>query len=68
MVSRRMEQPKIITMKNLSKIDCIELDHEELLSLHGGGPIKEAVEWYYKSVGSFYRGIYDGLMGNEPLM
>ena len=53
-------------MKNLSKIDCIELVPDELASLKGGGPIKEAVEWYYKSVGSFYRGIYDGLMGNEP--
>lgn len=55
-------------MKNLSKIGCIELDQNELLSLQGGGPIKEAVEWYYKSVGSFYRGIYDGLMGNDPLL
>ena len=55
-------------MKNLLKNDCIELDQKELITLQGGGPIKEAVEWYYKSVVSFYRGIYDGLMGNEPLI
>lgn len=55
-------------MKNISKINCIELGQNELLTLHGGGPIKEAVEWYYKTVGSFYRGIYDGLMGNDPVI
>lgn len=55
-------------MENISKMNCIHLDQNELLSLQGGGPIKEAVEWYYKTVGSFYRGIYDGLLGNEPLI
>lgn len=55
-------------MQNLSTFNCTELDYKEMRTLQGGGPIKEAVEWYYKTVGSFYRGIYDGLMGNEPLM
>ena len=53
-------------MKNISFLNCRELDHYELHTLQGGGPIKEAVEWYYKTVGSFYRGIYDGLVGNQP--
>ena len=55
-------------MKNLPTINCSEIDQNELLNIQGGGPIKEAVEWYYKTVGSFYRGIYDGLVGNEPLI
>lgn len=55
-------------MKNFQKLNCEELDPKELIIIKGGGPIKEAVEWYYKTVGSFYRGIYDGLMGNEPVL
>ncbi len=55
-------------MEKVSIINCIPLDSNELLTIQGGGPIKEAVEWYYKTVGSFYRGIYDGLLGNEPLI
>lgn len=54
-------------MKNISYPNCIDLHHQDLLDIHGGGPIKEAVKWYYLSVGSFYRGIYDGLMGNDPV-
>jgi len=46
---------------------CIYLNQDQLIECNGGGPIKDAVEWYYKSVGSFYRGIYDGLMGNEQI-
>ena len=53
-------------MEKISNFDFQELHQKELHFVKGGGPIKDAVEWYYKSVGSFYRGIYDGLMGNEP--
>ena len=55
-------------MESISTMNCIQLDSDKLLTLQGGGPLKEAAEWYYKTVGSFYRGIYDGLMGNEPLI
>ena len=54
-------------MENISYINCIELKQQDLINIHGGGPIKEAAKWYYLTVGSFYRGIYDGLMGNEPV-
>lgn len=50
-------------MRSLKEIDCTNLSSQEMLQVLGGGPIREAVEWYYKTVGSFYRGIYDGLMG-----
>ena len=59
---------KLLTMENISNMNCTQLDRSDLISIQGGGPIKEAVEWYYKTVGSFYRGIYDGLKGNEPLI
>jgi len=54
-------------MKNLSYPNCVELKQNDLLFIQGGGPLKEAAKWYYLSVGSFYRGIYDGLMGNDPI-
>lgn len=68
MVSSGMEQPKISIMSNLQTYRCKKLDPKELMIIQGGGPIKEALEWYYKTVGSFYRGIYDGLMGHEPVL
>lgn len=43
----------------------IELNVNELRAINGGGPLKDAVDWYYKTVGSFCRGLYDGLVGNE---
>ena len=44
-----------------------ELSRMELITIQGGsGPITEAVEWYFKTLGSFYRGVWDGLIGNEP--
>lgn len=55
-------------MENISIFNFQELHQKELYFVRGGGPIKDAVEWYYKSAGSFYRGIYDGLMGNEPVV
>ena len=43
------------------------LSESQLLEIRGGGgPISEALEWYYKTVGSFYRGLWDGLTGAEP--
>ncbi len=54
-------------MENHVNTYGVDLSQEELLKFNGGGPIKKAVEWYYKSVGSFYRGIYDGLMGNAQM-
>lgn len=50
-------------MKDLNEMHCSNLACNENVEINGGGPIREAVEWYYKTVGSFYRGIYDGLMG-----
>ena len=45
----------------------IALSKTELIEIHaGGGPIGEALEWYYKTMGSFYRGLWDGLTGAEP--
>ena len=55
-------------MKELYSKNWTDLDSGELMVVQGGGPIKDAFEWYYKSVGSFYRGIYDGLMGKEPVV
>ena len=54
-------------MKNVSYLNCIELKQQDLLNIHGGGPIKEAVKWYYLTVGSFYRGIYDCLTGKDAV-
>ena len=33
--------------------------------LGGTGPLGEALEWYYMTMGSFYRGLWDGLTGQE---
>jgi len=55
-------------MKNLIETTCTDLNYNESIQINGGGPIKDAVKWYYMTVGSFYRGIYDGLMGNEPII
>lgn len=44
----------------------VALSKTELIEIQGGGgPISEALEWYYKTVGSFYRGLWDGLTGAE---
>ena len=53
-------------MKNIAIFHCIDMKGNELWETSGGGPIRDAVKWYYMTVGSFYHGIYDGLMGNEP--
>ena len=49
------------------KNEICTLSESQLLEIRGGGgPISEALEWYYKTVGSFYRGLWDGLTGAEP--
>lgn len=49
------------------KNGLIALSKTELIEIQGGGgPIGEALEWYYKTMGSFYRGLWDGLTGVEP--
>jgi len=51
----------------LHKSGLLALSKTELVEVQGGGgPIGEALEWYYKTVGSFYRGLWDGLTGAEP--
>ena len=53
-------------MKDVCITNCALLTKDELFEVQGGGPIIDAVEWYYKTVGSFYRGIWDGLTGADP--
>ncbi len=55
-------------MKEKCITSCTELKQDELIAVKGGGPIIDAIEWYYKSVGSFYRGIWDGLTGVDPVV
>ncbi len=51
----------------LKKNGFAALSKTELVEIQGGGgPIGEALEWYYKTMGSFYRGLWDGLTGAEP--
>lgn len=53
-------------MKNDNILKIEELEYGELCDINGGGPLVDAVDWYFKTWGSFYRGLYDGLVGNEP--
>ncbi|MGA9269992.1 MAG: hypothetical protein WBV45_05170 [Lutimonas sp.] len=56
-------KPEIMQRNN----GLLALSHTELVEIQGGGgPISEALEWYYKTMGSFYRGLWDGLTGAEP--
>lgn len=54
-------------MDKLMITNCATLSNSEMNLINGGSPIIDAVEWYYKTLGSFYRGIWDGLAGNEPI-
>ena len=54
-------------MDNLIITNCAVLSDSEMNLINGGSPIVDAVEWYYKTLGSFYRGIWDGLVGNEHI-
>ena len=56
-----------MAMDKLMITNCVVLSDSEINLINGGGPIIGAVEWYYKTIGSFYRGIWDGLVGNEPI-
>ena len=51
--------------KDLKSLGLIELSSGKLEQTTGGGPIREALEWYYKTMGSFYHGLWDGLTGQE---
>lgn len=54
-------------MDVFNRNDLVALSQSELSEIRGGGgPISEALEWYYKTMGSFYRGLWDGLTGAEP--
>ncbi len=55
-------------MKNYNIIKIKELELIELCNINGGGPLVDAIDWYYKTIGSFCRGLYDGLVGNEPVV
>jgi len=56
-----------MTMDNLMITNCTALSDSEMNLINGGSLIIDAVEWYYKTLGSFYRGIWDGLAGNEAI-
>jgi hypothetical protein len=45
------------------KLEIIELNSIEAINICGGGPIVDALSWYYQTMGSFYHGLYDGLTG-----
>jgi len=49
-----------------NKLKSIELNVNELRDINGGGPIKDAIDWYYNTLGSFCHGLWDGLVGNDP--
>ena len=54
-------------MNKLNQAEVTELSHSELIDFQGGqGPLLDALEWYYKTMGSFYKGVWDGLTGQPP--
>ena len=53
-------------MKNISNFEIIELSIQESKCINGGGPIVDGILDFYRTMGSFYKGLYDGLVGNEP--
>ena len=53
-------------LSELTRSGFIELSQTQMAQIHGGsGPSREALEWYYKTMGSFYHGLWDGLTGQE---
>ena len=55
-----------------TELNLVRLGGAEVLSssdleriMGGTGPLGEALEWYYMTLGSFYRGLWDGLTGQE---
>ena len=51
-------------MKNFNE-QYLDLTDLEMISICGGGPILDGISWWYQTCGSFYHGVYDGLMGNK---
>jgi hypothetical protein len=45
-----------------------KLSNSELITISAGGPIEDAFAWYFDTMGSYYHGLYDGLVGNEPCL
>ncbi|MEH6657815.1 hypothetical protein [Leeuwenhoekiella marinoflava] len=41
------------------------LELSELQEINGGGPIKDFIKGFYRTMGSFYHGVIDGLFNNE---
>jgi len=58
---------EIPVLKTVEERGIKELSLDEIGRITAGsGPIREALEWYYMTMGSFYRGLWDGLTGQEP--
>jgi len=53
-------------MKNLNNFNVLELDYSEAKCINGGGPLWDGISWFYQTMGSFWHGVYDGFVGNEP--
>ena len=53
-------------MCKTESIEVISICTAESEGIIGGGPILDSIEWYYKTVGSLYRGFWDGLTGKDP--
>ena len=53
-------------MRKTQSIEVISICTAESEAIIGGGPILDSIEWYYKTVGSLYRGFWDGLTGKDP--
>lgn len=52
-------------MENI-QLKLVDLNSYEIADINGGvnGPIIDGLSWYYQTMGSFYHGLYDGLVGN----
>jgi hypothetical protein len=50
-------------MENI-ELKFVELNISEITTINGGGPIIDGLTWYYQTMGSFYHGLYDGLVEN----
>jgi len=46
------------------QLNLFDLNSYEIADINGGGPIIDGLSWYYQTMGSFYHGLYDGLVGN----
>ncbi len=58
-----------MNLKEIENCGLIVLTNDQLAQTTAGtGPLGEALEWYYKTMGSFYRGLWDGLTGQEAMV